>query len=895
MQSPILTTKLFTPTPPAQIIPRARLFETLQEGTSTKLTLVTAPAGFGKTTLISDWAVQQTKPMAWYSLDERDNDPIRFFTYICTALQQINSQVGQDSLRFLSSSELTSFNISLTYLINDLVQIEQPIVLVIDDYHLIQSQEIHQAITFLLDNLPLKHQLIIISRSEPPLPISRLRGKQILSEITALDLRLNQSEIEFFFNNLLQLNLSPGSIQKIDMQTEGWITGLHLAALSIKDEVDATNLIQKISGSDKFIADYLIDEVLSHQPEHVQQFLLKTSILERLTADLCNTVAGIKNGQELLTQLEKANLFIVSLDNNRKWYRYHHLFQELLQSRLGSATRDTLTQRASRWHKEHGLLEDAITYALLGGHNDQAADIIEESGNNIYWLTRKHIVQTWLEAFPKSFLRNRPHLWILYGYGQIDLGKLRALEITTQEIQEHLEQHPVASSEEQTILEGKLAALKTAVLQHRSLDPEAGLQAAEKALSSLPESYHFYRSTAYFHGGAFLIALGDLERAKAFLDKALTLSYRLNNPGARNLTLGNMGLLDFVSGNLKIAEQYYQELLLAAHPTATRYGSIYANAFTGLANINHEWNKLEIASKHIQEAIQIAEHEEFLDRLIYAYQASLNLAFAQKNHKQANTFLKKARQLITQYNAPPQIISQIEALTAKASLHFENLPHAISWANNFTIEIKNHIRFFKEDELLLLARIQIAQQQHSAAINLLSQLLNLAQRQSRNRSIIIIEILLAKAYSLTCEKTLASTHLQHALQLAEPEKFIRSFLDEGNPIQMLLTQELEECQRSQQDNYSTTYLQLLLESFEQDRNQQTQSQKTSKTDAILTPRELDVLQELARGQTYTEIASTLTISKNTLSHHIKNIYRKLNVNNRVQAILKAQELNLLEK
>jgi LuxR family maltose regulon positive regulatory protein len=464
------------------------------------------------------------------------------------------------------------------------------------------------------------------------------------------------------------------------------------------------------------------------------------------------------------------------------------------------------------------------------------------------------------------------------------------MEVTMLQIEAHLNQHPANTLEEQVILEGKLAALKTAVYYHRTLTPEVGIQAANTALANLSNSYYFYRTTAYFHGGGFLIMLGDLKKASDFLNEALTMSNQLSNPAARNLTIGNLGLLEFIAGNLNIAQDYFTELYNASRPTINRYGNIYANALTGLAAIYFEWNQLNTAFQYIKEGLHMAEQEGFLDRTLFCYQNYVYFLIACHKYKNANKILQQAKQYANHYNAPRFFTNRIEALSAQLYLYSGHLPQAIIWADTFAAEHEKQPIFLIESEHLLLARIRIAQQQYQEAITLLIQLLKLAEQQTRNRSVIVIKILLAKAYALTGDNMQAVAHLQHALNLAQPERYIRSFVDEGKPIQTLLQQ----MKTNNLQEESASYIQTVLHSFDPIHEQPTWQASSKNVNTVhLTKRELEVLTHLAQGSTYGESAIALTISKNTLSHHIKNIYRKLKVNNRLQAVSKAQKLNIL--
>ena len=455
---PLLQTKLYLPSICSDVVSRGRLTTRLSQSKRNKLTLISAPPGYGKTTLASCWLAQQDQPVAWVSLDESDNDPVRFFSYLITALHQTNASIGKTCLEMLQSPNPPPYETLTTSLINDLVTSDQGFILTLDDYHLIETREIHDSLTYLLDNLPSNLHLVIISRAEPPLPIAKLRAQSQLSELHAADLRFTQTEAATFLNQVMGLGLSDDEIAMLKAQTEGWIIGLQLTALSLKDTSGTERPIHRISGDDRYIADYLIGEVLSRQPESLQQFLLKTSILNRLSADLCNVVAEIENSQPILETLEKSNLFVVPLDNTREWYRYHHLFAEMLRFRLEHryvGLLPDLYQQAFDWHKAQGLLEEAVRYALKGQMYAQAADIVEEVGYQTYWQNRAHTVWEWLEALPDDLLQSRPQLRIFYAYTQINQGKVEDAEHTLGSLSRHLVEHPQPTQAQNLVLEGK--------------------------------------------------------------------------------------------------------------------------------------------------------------------------------------------------------------------------------------------------------------------------------------------------------------------------------------------------------------------------------------------------------------------------------------------------------
>lgn len=896
MRMPLLQTKLHMPPLRAELVRRSRLTDRLEDQPGRKLTLISAPAGFGKTTLAGCWLAQQAKPVAWVSLDENDNDPIRFFSYAITALHQTAPDIGRKALEMLQSSDTPSYNTLLAYLINDLAQSENTLTLVLDDYHLIDNGEIHTALTFLLDNLPSQLHLALISRAEPPLPIAKLRSKNQLVELHAPDLRFTWAEAETFLNQVMRLGLSGEQITQLESHTEGWITGLQLTALSIKDTTDAAKLIETIAGGNRFITDYLIDEVLFQQPDRVQQFLLQTAVLERLCADLCDAVVNIENSQAILETLEKSNLFVIPLDNNRNWFRYHHLFAEMLRFRLEHHHAElvpALYRRAFEWHQAQGLLEEAIRDALKGQMYAEAADIVENIGYRIYWRNLAHTVGGWLAALPDNLMEASPQLRILLTLVQIDQGKLQVAERTTDRLERYLEQHPRPTAAENLLFEGKLKAMQTAIVFHRHMDGVRGSQLARRALEILPDDCTFDRCVAAFHGGGFLILLGEQKEARRYLNEALVLSSSTDAPIDRLLVLSNFGFLELNGGALYRAYEHFQEVVQLAQEIRPRQGSTFSNALVGLGLLHYEWNQVGTALEYINEAIKVAERDEFLDRLLLGYSALIWGRCTQGQLKQARAARQRLDRLFRNYNAPGRLLQFLDLIKAQIALVEGNFKAAADWADEVAARIDGPITFTREQALRPLARVWMAQNRFDEAISLLTRLRETAVQQQRFGSVVRLETLLAKACYLKGDHPKALDHLRQALILAEPEGYVRSFLDEGEPTKMLLAQLSKDHRRRQGDDISIDYVQKLLDAFGAEEELTPLPARAEISPVKLTPRELEVLQHLAGGLAYADIAAQLVITENTLKYHIKNIYGKLNVNNRMQAVATARQLSLL--
>ncbi|MCB0047390.1 MAG: hypothetical protein KDD92_18335 [Caldilineaceae bacterium] len=823
--------------------------------------------------------------MAWLSLDEADNDAQRFFVYLITALNRNDSVIGKTSLEMLQTHKAPAVATLFSHLINDLAQSSEQHVLALDDYHLIQNKTIHDALAFLLENQPPQLHLVMISRTEPPLPLAKLRAKNQLVTLGANDLRFTRSETETFLNQTMKLGLTDEQVTQLDAKTEGWITGLQLAALSLQSADDADRLVRTLTGDNRYVADYLIDEVLSLQPREIQQFLLHTSILSRLCADLCDAVTGAKNSQQMLEMLDKNNLFLIPLDDTRRWYRYHQLFADMLRHRLEEQhpdLRPQLYRRAFDWHREAGLQMQAIHYALQGKMYAEAADLIEEIGHRTYWRNLAGNIGEWLQQIPRSVIETRPQLRILLVLVLIDRGQIRAVEEELERLERYLAEGRSSDETKNLKFEGQIRAMQSAMAYHRYFDGSMTAAYADRALEILPESPPFDRCVAAFHGGGAYTLLGELDKARELLAESLHLSKITGTPLDKMLAQSNLGKVELVAGNLDRAHSYFSRTCAMAEEIVIRQASAFSDALTGLGIVHYLQNDLETAQKFIEQSIDVSGTDEFLDRLLVAYVAMMRVHYARGNIDYAAAVLRQATKVMTRFSSPHSINNQLAIEQARLWFLEENKMQAEAWAAKQTGLPGT---FENEAALMLAAQIFLARADYSRAEALLSALLAKAEEQGRFCSVIHIEILLAETRQLQENLPQAMAHLQQALVLAEPQSVIRPFLDADPAIGDLLFQlrRTEELTPPVAD-----FADSLLAS-----RQSAPNASPALGAAQLTPREIEVLRHLSAGHTYAQIAANLMITENTLKYHIKNIYSKLDVSNRVQAIITAHELQLL--
>ena len=520
MPQALVTTKLRAPRPRPNLVARPRLSEALAAGGGCRLTLVSAPAGFGKTTLLGEWSedlVADGSSVAWLSLDGSDNHPARFFSYLLGALREVEDGIGESILAALDAPQSPPVDVVMGALVNDLADLPQEVVIVLDDYHVVDSRPVHEAVSFLLEHMPENVHLMIAGRSDPPLPLPRLRARDHVTEIGAADLRFTPEEATAFLNDAMELALSAGDVAALEEVTEGWIAALQLAALSMRGRGDVSGFVESFSGSNRHVLDFLAEEVLERQPEEVRGFLLETSVLERMTAPLCDAVTGRPDGQEMLERLERENLFVVALDDERRWYRYHHLFAEFLRSRLNvenPGLADELHLRASRWYEDGGLLVEAIGHALLGSGADpdyeQAARLIERGTEGAWSRGEGPTVLGWLEALPTEAKRRRPRLYTEHALSLAVTGRPDDVEPFLEEAEQAASE--AATGEDRGFLLGFASAIRSWCARLRGNAPEA-VELARRALSLLPNEDAPHRIFATICLGDALRTTGDLAAA----------------------------------------------------------------------------------------------------------------------------------------------------------------------------------------------------------------------------------------------------------------------------------------------------------------------------------------------------------------------------------------------
>ncbi|HEX8174181.1 MAG TPA: LuxR C-terminal-related transcriptional regulator [Pyrinomonadaceae bacterium] len=896
-----LTTKLYLPPIRQSLVNRPHLLENLSEGLKGKLTLISAPAGFGKTSLVAAWREQNELPLAWLSLDDEDNEPTRFMDYLIAALQTIDEELTEETSCLLKGPSQPSLKVVLNTLLNELNAHDVEFALALDDYHAIREPSIHEALSQLIERMPQHAHALVVSRSDPPIPLARLRARGELKEIRAADLRFSSEEAAAFLNDVMSLGLSSDDVVALEERTEGWITGLQLSALSLQGRENKSELVREFAGDNRFVLDYLLEEVLNSQPPAVQDFLLRTSVLSRLNGSLCNALTLESNGHEILEQLERANLFLIPLDNKANWFRYHHLFADLLRLKLkqkqSSIVRE-LQIKASLWCEENELLDEAITYALAAQDWERALSLIEPMVPGLLSLGRFERLKHWLDAIPETALRKHPMM--LGGY----IPTLLYQE-EFDKVEKYLQVIEAAEPEEAH------SDLILLVWSSRSLTAVARGEAARaeeftrKMFELLEPGDIRHQAVAQYTRVRCSCLSRNLKESERLVLESLPVYKQAGNFMFEIWGMTCLGHLRTLQGRL---HEGAEDLLNVIRYFKERIPNqpeplIYPYSF--LCDIYREWNELETAKAHMDESLKIIRQtgRETYVAFVSDHLKGLVLTLEMLgDNAQAEELIENGLKRVRKYGND-RVVRELLALKALTRLRRGDLSFVNRWADTCGLGAEDEPDYLSELAYTTFARWLIARGRAEQAQPLLTRLQSAAQGNGRGRALIETLILRALVFQSLSNQSEAIRTLEQALLMAEPESYVRSFVDEGEALSKLLAQALKDNGKRWEAETPELlrYVIKLNEAFGPIAPVQKVRSAQGEADDLpwwytkdpLSERELEVLRHVAQGLSNQEIANKLFLSSGTVKRHMSNIYQKLDVHSRTQAIDRARNLKLL--
>jgi LuxR family maltose regulon positive regulatory protein len=942
----LLTTKLNVPAFRTNLVARPRLIRQLDEGIRGKLTLVCAQAGFGKSTLLGTWVLGAGLPVGWVSLDRDDNDPSRFLSYLAAALQTAAPNLGENTRSLLRSPQAPTRAI-LTDLVNEAAAVPEDFALVLDDYHLIEAEAVHATLAFLLEHLPSRMHLVVASRTEPPLPLSRLLARGDLTRLAASDLRFTPGEAADFLDEVMGLDLSADYVATLEQRTEGWIAGLQLAALSMRGREDLPGFVSAFAGTDRHVFDYLAEEVLDQQTEETSTFLLRTSILDRLCSPLCDAVTGQIGGQAMLERLERRNLLMVPLDDRRRWYRYHHLFSDFLRQRLDAENPELVSEvhkRASGWHEANGTAREAISHALAARDFDRAAVLIEQLEHSMLVRGEYPIIERVIKTLPEEIIRPRPRLYMTYAYSVLmSGGRWDAAEAALRDVEQmlgiggdHFAEPSTVSpldaieDEERAELAGKASIVRANIAYEGRGDLRSAIALNRRAVELLSgDDQQIARNVPAGNLAECLLDIGDLPAASMAIDEAVEISLATGHPAQVGWSLCHLGRLQTIQGRLSESMKTYERILrLPAEQDEAGHLLTKGLANVRMGELLFEWDDLEAATRHLSEGIEqalewagLAEaassvleiagtHERFakleaVDEdaahgVVPGYIALARVSHAQGDAEGAIEALGNVERVAQNSRLSPLWKDRAErwgeAWRARLWIAEGQLRAANRWAQDRRLSATDDTDYSTEFDYITLARLLLAQDSHEEAANLLGRLIEWAQAGGRRYTEIELLVLRALVLRARNDEQGALTTLRQALTLAEPEGYVRTFVDEGEPMADLLRRLLKAWKKERPGDVPLEYVGKLLEALGATVAIPAGPRLRGTADLVLDPitgRELEVLRLLGSDLSNREIAARLFVSLDTVKTHTRHLYSKLGVHKRHEAVARARDLDLL--
>lgn len=903
----LLQTKLYIPQLRPSLVRRPRLIENLNQGLNRKLTLVSAPPGYGKTTLIANWLSQLTHARyGWVTLDVNDNEPSRFLSYLTVALQSIDAELGLRVSSLLGSPELPPMGNLITLLVNDLTTLPQKVVVVFDDYHVIDNLEIHNALKFLLDHQPPQLHLVIISQADPPFPLARLRVHEQVTDIRADDLRFTRDEATAFLNDRARLRLTAEDVITLETRTEGWIAGLQLAALSLKGRPNKSEVVANFAGSQHHVIDYLSEDVLRRQPQPLQTFLLRTSILDRLSGPLCDAVTGKANSQVVLETLQNQNLFLTNQDDKRQWYRYHSLFADFLRIQLHRREADLVAKlhhRAAQWYEENGFISEAVDHALSAEDFQFAGHLVERMAEETLWRRGQWLtLLQWTEALPDEVIYARPMLSLYYAWALFTTGQLKALEQMLPQVEQSVTAIAAAADRPNSL--GEIATLRACVTYERG-DMEGCIEMARQALTLLAEVNLVTRAAAKYVLALAYLGQGDWRLAGQTYQESIALAQ----------AGGNVAVVLMASGShvQLLANRGYLHRAAAVYRQARQLGELEEDvllgttgvACLGMGDVLREWNDLEAAEHILREGIQLCRQQISMPEAVL--EGTINLArvlLAKGDTQGMDAALRRAEEQIAELRLRSgdmrPITSDAVGCLVRLLLATGKVAAAAYWFDENWLDVDDQLNYRHQTNNILLARLYLSQGRASDALDLLEKLTAAIDTKEQPRITLEALILKALAWQALGDAEQAAQTMARALSVAESEGYIRLFVDEGEPVRRLL-------ETAEGHDFSAAYVSQLLAALPEPASNRRVAALTalepseiSRGGSGLPPfieplneRELAILRLMAVGLSNQEIADAQFLALNTIKWYSTRIYNKLNVSNRLQAAARAQELGII--
>jgi LuxR family maltose regulon positive regulatory protein len=910
--APLIKTKLIAPQLRANLVARSQLLHQLEEDVLPTFILVCAPAGYGKTTLLINWIANLKKSLkpdnpivCWLSLEDGDNEAIRFLSYLVAAIDNANTGISTEAHTMLQSSTPPPLRTIMGVLINDLEKLAISICLVLDDYQFISNSAIHEGMAFLLDHLPANVHLVIATRSDPPIPLARLRARGQMIEIRANELRFSAYETECLLNQIMGLGLSSSNLAQLEEMTEGWIAGLQMAAIALKsisqtEPADTSLFIRNFAGSNRYILDYLVEEVLSHQPQDIQDFLLQTSILENLCGSLCDSVtrihsrkskSKIRSSQQTLEYLERSNLFLVSLDSDRLWYRYHHLFADLLRARLEQQVSGKVPElhvRASEWFEEHQRLPEAVNHALEAMDYERSCRLIEvlvdermpaQNGLSMLW--------GWIRRLPPEIVMTRPWLCIIQAMSAMFINDVNKIEPFLQAAEQAI--HPGFRPDLVINWKGHIASMRAFVADIHNDVPKT-IEMAQQALECLRPDYAATRTFAkYMLGRAYFIC-GDFSQAIETLKENIHECIEAKGTNIIAPSLSMLSKVYRIKGNLRESVEVLDEGRAYIEKCDPRRVTVAGLALLGPAFVLHEWNDLDEAEKIIRRSLELCEPWANPSATCRCYVTLARVLQNQGNLPAAVNALRMAEESIRGHSPLPELICDLNAIRVGIWLATFQLSRASQWAHDYCCRTNSSDTFSipKEQDEITLARVFIAEGNLEIALQTLENLAMATETGGRIGHLIEILKLQALALQANGDQEQALEIFQKCLAAAEQEGYVRTFIDEGEPIREMLLAYVHAFPAGH-----ITYAQKLLAAFTAPGSSITPDARSSNLIGSLTAREFEVLQAIAEGFSNHMIAEKFTLADGTVKFYVHAVLEKLGVHNRTQAVIEAKKLKII--